>query len=221
MAFQSFSWKHLTSRFLFSYTESPPVTEPEVKMLAVQSALEEIAFKTKMVCNHARNPFTSQQLKASTTEDVIQHISEDKRPLNIRAVNSVACFQRKLPHGNGSLKTVRDKIIYSGDWRKGKSFLLCLWKLISFWSVLSCVSTLSFNLWSRLRFHLLGSHSIMWPCEVLECVRIIFKFLNVLALFYDWLPRITNSCFLPLYEILCVCRQETRERRRPYFLLAL
>lgn len=103
------------------YPESPQVTESQVNILAVQSAVEGIAFKSKMVCNYVRNPFTSQQLKASTTKDVVQHISEDKRPLNIRAVNSVARSQRELPHGYGSLKTVTGKLVYSGDWRKGKN----------------------------------------------------------------------------------------------------
>ena len=89
-------------------------------MLAVQADLEGIVFKSKMLCDHARNPFTSEQLKASSSEDVIQHTSEEKGPFSVRAVNSGVCSQRKLPHGYGSLKTVTGKVIYSGDWRKGE-----------------------------------------------------------------------------------------------------
>ena len=109
---------------LFFYSESPQITKPQVNMLAVQSEVEDISFKTKMVCSHARNPFTCQQLKASTTEDVVQHISEDKRPLSTRTVNSAACSQRELPHGLGTLKTVAGKLVYSGDWRKGMTGLV-------------------------------------------------------------------------------------------------
>ena len=90
-------------------------------MLAVQADLEEIVFKSEMVCDHARNPFTSEELKASSSEDVIHHISMEKRPFSVREakVNSRACGQRKLPHGYGSLKTVTGKLIYSGYWQKG------------------------------------------------------------------------------------------------------
>ena len=88
-------------------------------MLAVQADLEEIVFKSKMVCDHARNPFTSEELKASSSEDVIHHISMEKRPFSVREANSRACGQRKLPHGYGSLKTVTGKLIYSGYWQKG------------------------------------------------------------------------------------------------------
>ena len=90
-------------------------------MLAVQTDLEEIVFKSKMLCDHARNPFTSEELKASSSEDVIQHISKEKGPFSVRAVNSGACSHRKLPHGFGSLKTATGKVIYSGDWQKGKT----------------------------------------------------------------------------------------------------
>jgi len=112
--------------FLFTYffSESPEVTAPQINMLAVQADLEEIVFKSKTFCDHARNPFTSEQLKASSSEDVIQHISEEKGPFSVRAVNSGACSQRKLPHGYGSLKTVTGKVVYSGDWRKGENDLI-------------------------------------------------------------------------------------------------
>ena len=109
------------SLFTYFFSESPTIAEPQINMLAVQADLEEIVFKSKMLCVHARNPFTREQLKASSSEDVIQHISEEKRPFRVRAVNRRACSQRKLPHGYGSLKTLTDKLIYSGYWRKGES----------------------------------------------------------------------------------------------------
>lgn len=111
----------VVSLFTSLSIESPTVTGPPVNMLAVETELEDIVFKTKMLCNHARNPFTSQQLKASSSEDVIQHVSEDKRPFSVRAVNNGACSQRQLPHGYGNLKTVTGKVVYSGDWRKGET----------------------------------------------------------------------------------------------------
>ena len=110
----------VVSLFTYFFLESSTVTEPQINMLAVQADLEEIVFKNKMLCDHARNPFTSEQVEASSSEDVIQHISEEKGPFSVRAVNIGACSQRKLPHGYGSLKTVTGKVIYSGDWRKGK-----------------------------------------------------------------------------------------------------
>lgn len=108
------------SWFTHFFSESPTVTEPQINMLSVQADLEEIVFKSKMSCDHARNPFTSEQLKASSSQDVVQHISEEKGPFSVRSVNNGACSQRKLPHGYGSLKTVTDKVIYSGEWRKGE-----------------------------------------------------------------------------------------------------
>lgn len=110
----------VVSWFTYFLSESPTVTEPQINVLDVQADLEEIVFKSKMLCDHARNPFTSEQLMASSSEDVIQHISEEKGPFSVQAVNNGACSQRKLPHGHGSLKTVTGKVIYSGEWQKGE-----------------------------------------------------------------------------------------------------
>ncbi|XP_078372534.1 uncharacterized protein LOC144656167 isoform X2 [Oculina patagonica] len=95
--------------------------EPQVNMLAVQCNLEDIMFKNKMKCSYARNPFTNKQVKASTSEDVVQHVSERQRSLSGTAVTSYSASSlRKLPHGRGSLKTAMGKIVYQGDWCKGK-----------------------------------------------------------------------------------------------------
>ena len=109
----------MVSWFTYFFLESPTVTEPQIDMLAVQADIEEIVFKSKMSCGHARNPFTSEELEASSSEDVIQHISEEKGLFSVRSVDSGACSQRKLPHGYGILKTVTGKVIYSGEWQKG------------------------------------------------------------------------------------------------------
>ena len=94
-------------------------TGGQVNILAVQSKLETIAFKTKMECSHAQNPFTNHQPKPSTTEDVVQHISSDKRSLSVGA-DSGSRTLRNVPHGRGKLKTVTGEMVYSGEWCKGK-----------------------------------------------------------------------------------------------------
>lgn len=70
--------------------------EPRANMLAVQSLLEEIAFKNKMECGYARNPFTNKQLKASTTEDVLQHVYHDKLPFSGAAGRHLFMKSRKM-----------------------------------------------------------------------------------------------------------------------------
>lgn len=103
----------------FNFLESH--TDPQGNTLAVRSELEEITFKTGMECNYARNPFTCQHVMVSAaSEDVVQHIPQEKRPLS-----SAACLsERLLPHGHGSLKTEAGKLIYCGDWKKGKTNLM-------------------------------------------------------------------------------------------------
>lgn len=96
-----------------SFTESN-----QLNMLTVLSKLEEIAFRTKMPCYYARNPFTSQEVKAITSDDVVHHVCQDKRPFS-KAVSIRASGQRELPHGYGSLKTVTGKLLYTGDWCRG------------------------------------------------------------------------------------------------------
>lgn len=96
-------------------------SKPLADILAMQSFLEEVAFKNSMQCGYARNPFTNKKLKASTTEDVVQHVYHDILPFSGTAVtNYNSSSQRKLPHGHGSLKTVMGETVYTGDWCKGK-----------------------------------------------------------------------------------------------------
>ena len=57
-------------------------SKPRAGILAVQSFLEEVAFKNSMECGYVRNPFTNKQHKASTTEDVLQHVYHDKLPFS-------------------------------------------------------------------------------------------------------------------------------------------
>ena len=73
--------------------------------MAVQYELEEIAFENKLECSYARNPFTSIQYRASTNKDVLHRVSGKRA---------------QLPHGRGSLRTVKGKLVYTGQWRKGK-----------------------------------------------------------------------------------------------------
>jgi len=91
----------------------------QVNMLVVQSKLEAITLKTKIECDYARNPFTNQHLKPSTSEDVIQRMSVDKRPFGTGADGGVSS-PRELPHGRGILESATGEFIYSGDWREGK-----------------------------------------------------------------------------------------------------
>ena len=74
--------------------------EERVDMLAVQSKLDEVTFKTQMGCNYARNPFSNQPLQLSTSIDVLH-------------------FVGLLPHGRGTLETTTGDFIYSGDWCRG------------------------------------------------------------------------------------------------------
>lgn len=87
-------------------------TRRDINMLAVESTLDVIAFKKKMECGYARNPFSSEAIKASSNKDVLQHLN--KRPF-IQGANRV----RELPHGRGTLKSATGKLIYSGDWCRG------------------------------------------------------------------------------------------------------
>ena len=77
--------------------------------MAIQSEVEEITFNNSMECSYARNPFTALELKASTSKDVIHHISVKGR---------------QFPHRHGNLKTLKGKLLYSGEWRKGKKIRL-------------------------------------------------------------------------------------------------
>ena len=86
-------------------------------MLAVQYDLEEITFENKMDCGYVRNPFSSRPLRASTSEDVIHHISvADKHLVGVYPITA-----RQLPQGQGCLKTATGKLVYSGKWHKGKT----------------------------------------------------------------------------------------------------
>lgn len=55
-------------------------------------------FKNKMKCSYARNPFTNKQVKASTSEDVVQHVSERQRSLSGTAGRLYMHFICKLWH---------------------------------------------------------------------------------------------------------------------------
>ena len=91
----------------------------QVNILTVRSDLEEIAFKTKMPCYYARNPYTNQEVKAITSDDVLHHVCQDERPLSSRTVKVGTSGQRELPHGFGTLKTVTGKLLYKGHWCRG------------------------------------------------------------------------------------------------------
>lgn len=88
----------------------------QVDLLAVQSKLEQVAFKTEMEGNYYRNPFTEHGLKPQSSTAVIQSLME--------ANGSFRSSRRELPHGRGTLKTVTGDFIYSGDWRRGSVRLL-------------------------------------------------------------------------------------------------
>lgn len=100
----------------------------QVKMPTTNANLEEIALKTRMLCYYARNPFTSYQVKAMTSKDVLQCLCQVDGPLSSQVVNG----QRKLPHGRGSLKAVTGRLLYRGDWcrgmrhGKGEGFILAV-----------------------------------------------------------------------------------------------
>lgn len=115
VALVSHMWYYMVPLFVGFFAEVQ--TEAGVNMVAVQADLEEIAFKNRMECSYARNPFSSQRhFQVSTSEDVIQHVTtvRDKNPF------CVGTAVRQLPHGHGNLKTVTGKLLYSGKWRKGK-----------------------------------------------------------------------------------------------------
>ena len=88
-------------------------------MQTVGANLEEIALKTTMLCCYARNPFTSFQVKAITSKDALKCICQVNGPVTSQAVSEVR-GQQKLPHGYGSLKTVTGRLLYRGDWFRGK-----------------------------------------------------------------------------------------------------
>lgn len=88
-------------------------------MQTVGANLEEIALKTTMLCHYARNPFTSFQVKAMTSKDALKCVCQVNGPVTSQAVSEVR-GQRKLPHGYGSLKTVTGRLLYRGDWFRGK-----------------------------------------------------------------------------------------------------
>ncbi|CAH3025695.1 unnamed protein product [Porites evermanni] len=95
-------------------------SEGLVNMVSVQSKLEDIAFKKKMECSYARNPYTNHQLRQATSEDVVQHISRNKNSLNMVTNGGDAHNVRELPHGRGKLKTVTGEVVYNGEWCKGQ-----------------------------------------------------------------------------------------------------
>ena len=96
-------------------------------MLAIESKLDVIAFKKKMECGYARNPFSSQDIKASSNEDVLQHLN--KHPF-IQGANRV----RELPHGRGTLKSATGDLIYTGDWCRGTIYFY-LFLLVFFYFI--------------------------------------------------------------------------------------
>lgn len=95
-------------------------SEELVNMFSVQSKLEDIAFKKKMECSYARNPYTNHQLRQATSEDVVQHISRNENSFNMVTNGGDADNVRELPHGRGKLKTVTGEVVYNGEWCKGK-----------------------------------------------------------------------------------------------------
>ena len=90
------------NKFFFSTDEQADL---EDNSMAVQYELEEIAFENRLECSYARNPFTSIEYRASTNKDVLRRVSGKRT---------------QLPHGQGSLRTVKGKLVYTGQWRKGK-----------------------------------------------------------------------------------------------------
>lgn len=96
-------------------------TEGKVNMVSVQSKLEDIAFKKKMECSYAKNPYTNHQLRLAISEDVVQHISTNNNLFNAgtNGGDDSVCV---LPHGQGKLKTLSGEMVYNGEWCKGKVF---------------------------------------------------------------------------------------------------
>ena len=83
-------------------------------MITFQYDLEEITFKNKMECKYIRNPFSNQHVN-STSEDVVHHVF-----VRDKYFASVGTAAKRLPHGCGILKTSSGKVLYSGEWCKGK-----------------------------------------------------------------------------------------------------
>ena len=83
-------------------------------MITFQYDLEEITFKKKMECNYIRNPFSDLHV-TSTSEDVVHHVF-----VRDKCFVSVGAAAKRLPHGSGILKTLSGKVLYSGEWCKGK-----------------------------------------------------------------------------------------------------
>ena len=67
-----------------------------------------------MECNYIRNPFSDLHV-TSTSEDVVHHVF-----VRDKCFVSVGAAAKRLPHGSGILKTSTGKVLYSGEWCKGK-----------------------------------------------------------------------------------------------------
>ena len=83
-------------------------------MITFQYDLGEITFKNKMKCNSIRNPFSDLHV-ASNSEDVVHHVF-----VRDKYFVSVGAAVKRLPHGSGIVKTSSGKVLYSGEWCKGK-----------------------------------------------------------------------------------------------------
>ena len=67
-----------------------------------------------MECNYIRNPLSNQHV-TSSSENVVHHVFfRDKYFVSDSAAT------KRLPRGCGILKTSRGKVLYSGEWCKGK-----------------------------------------------------------------------------------------------------
>ncbi|XP_074625472.1 uncharacterized protein LOC141883770 isoform X1 [Acropora palmata] len=99
-----------------SYSSGMQDSKPKVhvNMITFQYDLEEITFKKKMECNYIRNPFSDLHV-TSTSEDVVHHVF-----VRDKCFVSVGAAAKRLPHGSGILKTSTGKVLYSGEWCKGK-----------------------------------------------------------------------------------------------------
>ena len=98
--------------------------EEVADFLLVQSKFEEITLKNKMDCTYARNPFSDEQPKMATNEDVLRGTSV--RPSFMSGTDEfiINFVWRDIPHGSGSLKTPSGEPLYSGDWCEGTANLI-------------------------------------------------------------------------------------------------
>lgn len=55
-----------------------------------------------------------------TSKDALRCVCQVNGPVTSQVVSNRARGQRKLPHGHGSLKTVTGRLLYRGDWCRGK-----------------------------------------------------------------------------------------------------